>query len=184
MLIHYRPFPLFLFMRLSLLTVLFLFLGDTLVCVFWFRLYTPLAGCIYHLILLKALLNPTKLPLFLTLNQLRFTTGISSSQKVWHRFCDSGVELLIQHVCLVHDEEPSARVCHHARLHDITAGQARGHGQNLTESCQRAKWWVKVLFALIIFLYRNFHKGKNINSLKSLHFWSLFLIELLRKPGL
>ena len=30
---HYRPFPLFLFMCLSLLTVLFLFLGASIVCV-------------------------------------------------------------------------------------------------------------------------------------------------------
>ena len=30
---HYRPFPLFLFMCLSLLTVLFLFLGISIVCV-------------------------------------------------------------------------------------------------------------------------------------------------------
>ena len=30
---HYRPFPLFLFICLSLLTVLFLFLGASIVCV-------------------------------------------------------------------------------------------------------------------------------------------------------
>ena len=62
---HYCPFPFFLFMCLSLLKVLFLFLGASIVCVKedsrfnlvipWHDicLYTPLARRLYNLIVLR-----------------------------------------------------------------------------------------------------------------------------------